>query len=49
VETIELDDHPFFVATAFQPQVGVCQTGNFHPLILAFLDAARQRQEGERS
>jgi CTP synthase (UTP-ammonia lyase) len=40
VEAIELADHPFFVATAFQPQVGVSQTGSLHPLILAFLDAA---------
>jgi CTP synthase (UTP-ammonia lyase) len=40
VEAIELDDHPFFVATAFQPQVGASQTGSLHPVILAFLDAA---------
>jgi CTP synthase (UTP-ammonia lyase) len=40
VEAIELDDHPFFVATAFQPQVGASQTRSLHPLIRAFLDAA---------
>jgi CTP synthase (UTP-ammonia lyase) len=40
VEAIELDDHPFFVATAFQPQVGVSQTGSLHPLLRAFIDAA---------
>jgi CTP synthase (UTP-ammonia lyase) len=40
VEAIELSDHPFFVATAFQPQVGASQTGSLHPLIRAFLDAA---------
>ena len=27
VEAIELPDHPFFLATAFQPQVGVSETG----------------------
>jgi CTP synthase (UTP-ammonia lyase) len=43
VEAIELSDHPFFVATAFQPQVGTSETGSLHPLILAFLDAARGR------
>lgn len=40
VEAIELGDHPFFVATAFQPQVGASQTGSLHPVIHAFLDAA---------
>jgi CTP synthase (UTP-ammonia lyase) len=40
VEAIELGDHPFFMATAFQPQVGTSETGSLHPLILAFLYAA---------
>ena len=40
VEAIELSDHPFFVATAFQPQVGAADSGSLHPLILAFLDAS---------
>jgi CTP synthase (UTP-ammonia lyase) len=40
VEGIELPDHPFFLATAFQPQVGSSQTGVVHPLIEALLDAA---------
>jgi CTP synthase (UTP-ammonia lyase) len=40
VEAIELSDHPFFVATAFQPQVGASETGSLHPLINAFVDAA---------
>jgi CTP synthase (UTP-ammonia lyase) len=39
VEAIELPEHPFFVATAFQPQVGA-SGGELHPLITAFLDAA---------
>jgi CTP synthase (UTP-ammonia lyase) len=40
VEAIELGDHPFFVATAFQPQVGTSETKSLHPLIRAFVDAA---------
>jgi CTP synthase (UTP-ammonia lyase) len=52
VEAIELGDHPFFVATAFQPQVGASQTGSLHPLIVAFLDAtldaAHRRHVRER-
>jgi CTP synthase (UTP-ammonia lyase) len=39
-EAIELRDHPFFVATAFQPQVGSSRSGELHPLISAFLEAA---------
>jgi CTP synthase (UTP-ammonia lyase) len=41
VEAIELPDHPFFVATAFQPQVGASEHQALHPLILALLSAAR--------
>ena len=40
VEGIELTDHPFFVATAFQPQVGSSHSGVVHPLIAALLSAA---------
>jgi CTP synthase (UTP-ammonia lyase) len=40
VEAIELPDHPFFMATAFQPQVGVGESGTLPPLLEAFLDAA---------
>jgi CTP synthase (UTP-ammonia lyase) len=40
VEAIELPDHPFFVATAFQPQVGAGERGGLHPLIATFLAAA---------
>jgi CTP synthase (UTP-ammonia lyase) len=43
VEAIELADHPFFIATAFQPQVGSRDSGELHPLIAAFLDAAATR------
>ena len=41
VEAIELPEHPFFLATAFQPQVGSSTTGRLHPLIEALLDMAR--------
>ena len=41
VEAIELPDHPFFLATAFQPQVGSSESGRLHPLLEALLDAAR--------
>jgi CTP synthase (UTP-ammonia lyase) len=41
VEAIELPDHPFFVATAFQPQVGASETQTLHPLIGALLYASR--------
>ena len=39
VEGIELPGHPFFVATAFQPQVGSSTSGAVHPLIAALLAA----------
>jgi CTP synthase (UTP-ammonia lyase) len=41
VEAIELPGHPFFLATAFQPQVGASETGRLSPLIAAFVAAAR--------
>ena len=43
VEGVELPDHPFFLATAFQPQVGSSQSGAVHPLIAALLVAAAAR------
>lgn len=48
VEAIELADHPFFIATAFQPQVGVSETGQLHPLIGALLEASQRRETGTR-
>ena len=41
VEAIELPEHPFFLATSFQPQVGSSESGRLHPLLEALLDAAR--------
>ncbi len=43
VEAIELPDHPFFVATAFQPQMGASESRVLHPLIRALLDASFRR------
>jgi CTP synthase (UTP-ammonia lyase) len=43
VEAIELPDHPFFIATAFQPHVGNGEAGALHPLITALLAAADAR------
>jgi CTP synthase (UTP-ammonia lyase) len=40
-EAIELPDHRFFMATAFQPQVGSGESRALHPLIGAFLAAVR--------
>jgi CTP synthase (UTP-ammonia lyase) len=40
VEGIELPDHPFFVATLFQPQAGALEGGPLHPLVTAFVQAA---------
>ncbi len=42
VEGIELPEHPFFIATAFQPQVGASETGQLHPLLTAFISAAAE-------
>jgi CTP synthase (UTP-ammonia lyase) len=39
-EAIELPHHPFFIATAFQPQVGSSESHTLHPLIRAFVEAS---------
>src|SRR5918994_1877210 len=36
VEGIELPEHPFFLATLFQPQMGALSGAPLHPLIAAF-------------
>jgi CTP synthase (UTP-ammonia lyase) len=43
VEAFELPDHPFYVATLFQPQVGTSDRGVLHPLVGALLEAAARR------
>jgi CTP synthase (UTP-ammonia lyase) len=49
VEGIELPEHPFFIATLFQPQVGASSGGPLHPLITAFLGAAATSRAGRRT
>lgn len=44
VEGIELPGHPFFMATAFQPQVGSSESGVVPALVAALLDAAAARR-----
>jgi CTP synthase (UTP-ammonia lyase) len=39
VEAIEVSSHPFFIATAFQPQIGSSDSGEVAPLIRALLTA----------
>lgn len=41
VEAIEIVTHPFFVATSFQPQVGVSTAHVLPPLLTAFLAVVR--------
>jgi CTP synthase (UTP-ammonia lyase) len=47
VEAFELPDHPFYLATLFQPQVGTSERGTVHPVLGALLaavsDAAASR------
>ena len=42
VRAVELQDHPFFVATLYQPERSALR-GQRHPLITAFLQVAAQR------
>ena len=37
VEAIELPDHPFYLATLFQPQVGSLDGEPLHPVIADFV------------
>ena len=46
VEIVELPDHLFFLATLFQPQVGLdgaSADAPLHPLLIAFADAVAAR------
>jgi CTP synthase (UTP-ammonia lyase) len=44
IRVIELLDHPFFVATQYQPERSAL-TGKQHPLISAFVDAVHEFEE----
>ena len=39
VRVVELDEHPFFIATLYQP-ARLAFTGSCHPLIIAFIQEA---------
>jgi len=39
VEAVELPDHPFFLATLFQPQMTALSGGSVHPIIQGFVAA----------
>jgi CTP synthase (UTP-ammonia lyase) len=45
VRIVELEEHPFFVATLFQPERSALQ-GRAHPLIVAYVAAALARRTG---
>lgn len=44
VRSFELDDHPFFIGTLFQPERSAA-TGRAHPVITAFVTAAAETLE----
>jgi CTP synthase (UTP-ammonia lyase) len=46
VRAVELDGHPFFIATLYQPERAALQ-GAAHPLVNAFVAAACARSTGE--
>lgn len=47
VEVIELSNHPFFIGTQFHPEYK-STVENPHPLFMAFVKAAKQRQENKK-
>ncbi len=44
---VELDEHPIFLATLFQPELSAFQ-GVMHPLVVAFLNAAVNARKSKR-
>jgi CTP synthase (UTP-ammonia lyase) len=48
VRVVELDGHPFFIATLFQPERSALNAAVVHPLIAAYLQAALLRIEDRR-
>jgi CTP synthase len=45
VRAVELSDHPFYIATLYQPQRASTEA-HPHPLIMAFLRAALRHRDG---
>jgi CTP synthase (UTP-ammonia lyase) len=46
IRAFELDGHPFFVATLFQPEMRCISEGTCSPLVNAFFRAAERRGQG---
>jgi len=46
IRAFEVDGHPFFVATLFQPEMRCVSNGTCSPLVNAFFRAAERRGEG---
>lgn len=46
-EVLEFPGHPFFITSLFQPQVGALDGAPVHPLIRAFMSAAKGNLSGE--
>jgi CTP synthase (UTP-ammonia lyase) len=42
-EVLEFPDHPFYVASLFQPHIGALAGEPVHPLVVAFVDAVTAR------
>jgi CTP synthase (UTP-ammonia lyase) len=49
VEAFELPDHPFYLATLFQPQVGSSRADAVHPLLAALVAAATSAAAAPRA
>jgi len=45
IRAVELDGHPFFVATLFQPEMKSANGGEHSPLVRAFVTAAQKRHD----
>jgi CTP synthase (UTP-ammonia lyase) len=44
-EVLEWPSHPFFVTSLFQPHIGTLAGDPVHPLLRAFVSAAREREK----
>lgn len=44
VRGVEIANHPFFVATLFQPPLTSKHSGKPHPVILAYLEATQRHR-----
>jgi CTP synthase (UTP-ammonia lyase) len=49
VEAVELPDHPFFLVTLFQPQVGASAGRPIHPVIDGLISAMRAGEPSARA